>query len=169
MFDRHLFIIGMPGSGKSSLGRRVAKEVGLPFADTDKLIEETSGLSVKDFFAQYGEEAFRQAETNVLLYLTRMPPTVVSTGGGTVLRPVNREIMRNAGTLLLIDRPLESILEDIRLDKRPLLEEKGLPEVERMYEERMPLYRSLADYTLHNDKSYFSGLNALIHLLRHWQ
>ena len=71
MPDRHIFLIGMQGCGKSSLGKRVARETGIPFADTDAIVARSAGGTVNDFYAQYGEEKFRQAETGALVLLTR--------------------------------------------------------------------------------------------------
>ena len=106
MLNRHVYIIGMPGSGKSSLGRRVASNLGLPFIDTDQRIEQSVGCSTSDIFAHYGEQAFRNAETNMLIELSREQGSIVSTGGGLVLRDVNREIMRNTGVIVLLDLSL---------------------------------------------------------------
>lgn len=165
MFDRHVFIIGMPGSGKSSLGRRVANNMGIRYVDMDARITEAVGCSVTDIFAQYGEQAFRNAETNILIQLTREQPSVISTGGGTVLREENRAIMQNNGLILLIDRPLQQILSDIKLDRRPLLAQKGLGEVERLYYERIDIYRSVADYVLDNSMGYHAGMVNMEQLL----
>ena len=90
MLGRHVFLIGMPGSGKSSLGKRAAREIGLRFTDMDERITETAGMPVEEIFAAYGEKGFRQAETNLLCAMTRWQPTVISTGGGVVLSEVNR-------------------------------------------------------------------------------
>ena len=164
--DRHLYLIGMPGCGKSSLGRRTAKETGLPFADTDDLIEEAAGKTVSEIFAEYGEAAFRRAETAMLSELTRSRPMIISTGGGMVVNPVNRKIMRCWGTILLIDRPLEEILGDIRLERRPLLQEGGLERVRELYDQRMPIYRAAADLTLRNDQGYQTAVQTMVRLLR---
>ena len=126
MLDRHIFLIGMQGCGKSSLGKRVARETGLSFADTDAM--------------------------------------VAGSAGGTVMNPVNRHIMRAWGTIVLIDRPLEEILTDIKLDRRPTLND--LEEVERVYHERIPIYRELADITLSNDKGYHMAVYILTRLVR---
>ena len=80
MPDRHIFLIGMQGCGKSSLGKRVARETGMPFADTDAIVAQSIGGTVNDFFAQYGEEQFRKAETGALVLLTRAKPMIISTG-----------------------------------------------------------------------------------------
>lgn len=166
MLDRHLYLIGMPGSGKSSLGKRVAKETGLRFADMDNLISEAANMPVSEFFTAYGEAAFRKAETHVLCALTRFQPMIISTGGGTVINPVNRKIMRCWGSILLVDRPLEEILGDIRLERRPLLKEGGLERVKELYVERMPIYQSAADYILKNDQGYQEAVREMVRLLR---
>ncbi len=163
---RHMFLIGMQGCGKSSLGKRTAKETGVPFADTDALVAGSIGGTVNDFFERYGEEAFRRAETRVLAELTRAKPMIISTGGGTVMNPENRHIMRSWGSIVLIDRPLEDILGDIKLDRRPDLRPGGLEEVERVYRERIPIYRALADFTLKNDQGYHMALYILTRLVR---
>lgn len=165
MLERHLFIIGMPGSGKSSLGKRTAKETGMPFVDTDGLITQAVGCTVGEIFEKYGEAAFRQAETNALSVLTRVKPSIVSTGGGTVMNPVNRQIMKNWGLIVLIDRPLEDIMSDIKLDRRPNLQAKGLGELERLYGERMPVYREAADVVLDNSQGYQAGLMRLMRIV----
>ena len=129
MLNRHVYIIGMPGSGKSSLGRRVASNLGLPFIDTDQRIEQSVGCSTSDIFAHYGEQAFRN------------------------------------GVIVLLDRPLEEIMGDIKLNRRPLLAQKGLGEVERLYHERIDLYRKAADATLDNSHGYQAGMYGLQKLI----
>ncbi len=164
--ERHIFIIGMPGCGKSSLGKKVASNMGLSYVDTDQRIEGAVGCTTAQMFEKYGEQAFRNAETNILIQLTREPGSLVSTGGGMVMRENNREIMRNHGIIVLIDRPLEEIMGDIKLNRRPLLAKKGLPEVERLYHERIDTYRSVADAVLDNSHGYYAGVDGLEKLIR---
>lgn len=166
MPDRHIFLIGMQGCGKSSLGKRVARETGIPFADTDQLVAQSANCTVNEFFERYGEDVFRKAETNMLVALTRVRPMMISTGGGTILNPVNRHIMRSWGRIVWIDRPLEEILSDIKLDRRPTLRDGGLAEVERVYRERLPLYRGLADITVRNDQGYHMAVYMLSRLVQ---
>ena len=166
MLDRHLYLIGMPGSGKSSLGRRAARETGLSFADLDEGIEQITGLSIPEIFAAHGEEAFRRAETRLLAEWTRHRPMLISTGGGTVMNPVNRKIMRCWGTILLLDRPLENILGDIRMENRPLLRDDGPEKLRELYDQRMPVYREAADLVICNSAEYDQTLRAMVRLLR---
>ena len=166
MLDRHIFLIGMQGCGKSSLGKRVARETGLSFMDTDAMVAGSAGGTVNEFFERYGEETFRKAETGALAMLTRAKPMMISTGGGTVMNPVNRHIMRAWGNIVLIDRPLEEILTDIKLDRRPTLRDGGLEEVERVYHERIQVYRDLADITVRNDQGYHMAVYTLTKLIR---
>ena len=166
MPDRHIFLIGMQGCGKSSLGKRVARETGLSFMDTDAMVAASAGCTVNEFFEKYGEETFRRAETGALSLLTREHPMIISTGGGTIMNPVNRHIMRAWGAIVLIDRPLEEILSDIKLDRRPTLRDGGLAEVERVYNERIGVYRSLADITVRNDQGYHMAVYTLTRLIR---
>ena len=164
--DRHIFLIGMQGCGKSSLGKRAARETGIPFADTDAVVAQSAGCTVNEFFERYGEETFRRAETAALTALTYARPMIISTGGGTVMNPVNRMIMRSWGAIVLIDRPLEEILGDIKLDRRPTLRDGGLTEVERIYHERIQVYRDLADITLKNNQGYHMAVYTLVRLIR---
>ena len=164
--DRHIFIIGMPGCGKPSLGKKVAANMNLPYVDTDQRIEQAFGCPTSQIFERYGEQAFRNAETNTLIQLTRETGSLVSTGGGMVMRENNREIMRNHGIIVLVDRPLEEIMGDIKLNRRPLLAQKGLPEVERLYHERIDTYRSIADVVLDNSHGYHAGVNGMEKLIR---
>ncbi len=166
MLDRHVFIIGMPGSGKSSLGRRTAKELGLRFIDSDELIGSTIGGTAADFIERYGEPVFRRAETNALAYLTRLPPAIISTGGGIVMKEENRLIMRSWGGIVFNDRPLADILGDIKLDRRPTLRAGGLEKVEQLYRDRIGIYRSAADYTVTNDSGYHAALYSLMRIIR---
>ena len=166
MLDRHIYLIGMQGCGKSSLGKRVAREAGVSFTDTDAMVAGSAGCTVNEFFGKYGEETFRKAETGALALLTYAPPMMISTGGGTVMNPVNRHIMRSWGTIVMIDRPLEEILTDIKLDRRPTLRDGGLEEVERVYRERIQIYRDLADIVVKNDQGYHMAVYTLTRLIR---
>jgi shikimate kinase len=159
--ERHIFLVGMPGSGKSALGRRVALKLQTPYLDTDAYLTEITGMNTAQIYETYGETAFRDGETKLLRDLINATPGIISTGGGTPLREGNRILMRTHGYVVLIDRPIDDILMDIRAEKRPLLAQKGRDEIERIYDERMPVYRSVADVVLDNGNGFHSGLSAL--------
>lgn len=164
--DRHIFLVGMPGSGKSALGRRVAQKLQIPYLDTDVYLTEATGMDTAQLYAAFGEQAFRDAETRLLQKLINATPGIISTGGGLCLREENRQLMRNHGLIVLIDRPIDDIMLDIRAEKRPYLAQKGRDEVERIYSERMPIYKSAADVVMDNGKGFHNGLAALEDVVR---
>lgn len=159
--DRHIFLVGMPGSGKSALGRRVATKLQIPYLDTDTYLTERTGMNTAQLYETYGEQAFRDGETRLLQELINATPGIISTGGGVSLREENRRMMKDHGYIVLIDRPIDDIMVDIRAEKRPLLAQKGREEVERIYEERMPIYRGIADVSLDNGNGFHNGLSGL--------
>ena len=166
MLDRQIYLNGMTGSGKSGLGRRAARDLGLPFTDLDQWIEEKSGMTIPEIFDQYGEAGFRRAETGALISLTRSRPGLIALGGGTAMTAENRKIMQAWGSLILLDRPLEQILGDIRTEGRPMLRENPAETLKTLFEIRMPLYRKLADVTIPNDGEYDRTLMLLERVLK---
>ncbi|NLV57295.1 MAG: shikimate kinase [Clostridiales bacterium] len=163
--DRHIFLVGMPGSGKSALGRRVAMKLQMPYLDTDAYLTERTGMNTAQIFEIYGEKAFRDGETLLLQQLINASPGMISTGGGVSLREENRRIMKDHGYIVLIDRPIDDIMMDIRAEKRPLLAQKGREEIQRIYNDRMPIYRSIADVVLDNGNGFHNGLRGLEELV----
>ena len=91
--DRHIFLVGMPGSGKSALGRRVAQKLQIPYLDTDVYLTEATGMDTAQLYAAFGEQAFRDAETRLLQKLINATPGIISTGGGLCLREENRQLL----------------------------------------------------------------------------
>lgn len=166
MLSRQIFLIGMPGSGKSTVGRRAAREASVSFLDLDDWIEETSGMRIPDIFEKHGEAGFRRMETGALAYLTRLRPGLISLGGGTPMNPENRKILRAWGSVILLDRPIEKILEHLQTGDRPLLREDPEKRLQELYAVRMPVYRSLADVTLRNDGELSSAVLMLVRVLK---
>ena len=108
--ERHIFLVGMPGSGKSALGRRVALKLQTPYLDTDAYLTEITGMNTAQIYEMYGEAAFRDGETRLLQELISATPGIISTGGGTAVREENRRLMHTHGYVVLIDRPIDDIL-----------------------------------------------------------
>ena len=166
MLDRQIYLIGMPGSGKSTLGRRAAQDLGLLFTDLDQWIEKQAGMSVSDLFAKYGEGAFRRAETGALEAMTRARPGLIALGGGAAMKPENRKILRAWGSVILLDRSVESILSTLRPEERPLLRDNPEQALRELYDVRMPVYRALADVVIPNQGNFDDTLALLERMLK---
>ncbi len=136
----------MMGAGKTTIGRALAERMGLPFADTDRILVERTGVPVAIIFEIEGEEGFRRRESAVLAELAHGEACVVATGGGAVLLPENRELMRASGTVVYLRARLESLWQRMRHDTtRPLL---ATPDpratLAELLQKREPLYRDAA-------------------------
>ena len=138
---QNVILIGMPGSGKSSCGRALARLLGRPFVDVDDAIAAESGRSAAEIIRSEGEGAFRAIETRVTGGYAARSGLVIACGGGVVTRPENYDLLHQNGTIVLLDRPLE----ELSLRGRPVSQAKG---VARLAAERMGLYRAWADITL---------------------
>jgi shikimate kinase len=146
-----LALVGLPGSGKSTVGRQLARRLGLAFTDTDHAIEQRIGCSIRDFFEREGEAAFRDIEQAVIEDLTdEAHPGVLATGGGAVLRAANRERLRQGGHVIYLRSTPEELFKRVRHDaNRPLLQvEDPLARLRALYEERDPLYRETAHFVI---------------------
>jgi shikimate kinase len=145
-----LALVGLPGSGKTTVGRQLARRLGLRFDDSDHVIEQRVGCSIRDFFAREGEDAFRDVEESVILELTQGGPGVLATGGGAVLRPANRQRLRDAGQVVYLRSSPEELIKRLRHDRnRPLLQVADpMAKLRSLYEERDPLYRETAHFVI---------------------
>jgi shikimate kinase len=142
-----VYLVGMPGSGKSTVGHEVAGRLGVPFVDLDTEIERRSGSSVAGIFAREGESGFRALEARELVDASHHDPSVVACGGGVVLEPANRITLRNTGTCVYLDVPLDVLHDRIEpAADRPLIRSEG--DLERLLEEREPLYREFAAHVV---------------------
>ena len=165
MVDMHIFLVGMAGAGKTSLGRRLATNLNLPFIDTDQRVSEIMGMSVIEIFQSFGEAFFRNAESGVLMELVGKPPCVVSTGGGLPTVQENVQLMQNLGIIIHVDRPLDQILSDIKMERRPTLIGGSHENVIDQYNERIGYYRAWADYRLDNSHGFAVGLQTLTQMI----
>ncbi len=143
-------LVGLPGSGKSTVGRQLARRLGLAFTDTDHVIEQRLGCSIRDFFEREGEAAFRDIEEAVIRDLAGTIG-VLATGGGVVLRPANRDQLRSAGNHVVYLRSTpQELMRRLRHDSnRPLLQVPNpLGRLRELFEERDPLYRETAEFVI---------------------
>lgn len=160
----NILLIGMPGCGKSALGRQVARQAGLDFVDMDDWVQTLSGQSIPQLFAQ-GEEVFRDWETAACRDLAQRSDTIIAAGGGVVVRPQNIDYFRPRSTIIYINRPVEQIAQGIDRTSRPLLKE----DAERLfvlYEQRRALYEQAADQTLFNTGTQQAAQEALLRMVR---
>ena len=144
----NIYLVGMPGCGKSTIGAIAAQKLGLELIDTDAIIERREGRTIPQLFAQ-GEDVFRRAETEALRQLACADNLLVATGGGIVTREENTRIMKSTGKIIFIDASVDFILDKSTLTGRPLLEDKN--KIYDLYKERISLYRKCADITVAND------------------
>lgn len=127
--SRHLILVGLPGSGKTTVGRLAAGQLSLPFADCDALIEAETGMTIPALFAQRGEGYFREVERRILAALCAAPAQVIATGGGAVVAEENRKIMKSSGVVVFLDRPIADITRCVGNRERPLLKTHTLEEL----------------------------------------
>lgn len=147
---RVVALIGMPGGGKTTVGRLLAKRLGWAFADVDQSIEDRSGCTVTEFFEQRGESAFRDFEADLLAELIGQGPSVVATGGGSILRADSRELLKSATVPVYLYAPLDQLWRRVgRNSRRPLLQ-VGDPfgRLQQLLVERHPLYCEVAQFTV---------------------
>jgi len=139
---RTIALVGMMGVGKSSVGRRLAARLDVPFRDADSEIEAAAGCSINEIFDRYGEVAFRDGERKVIARLLGLPPHVLATGGGAYIDDEIRDLVKRTAISVWIKAPLELLVERVqRRDTRPLLRNGDPREIiARLLEEREPIY-----------------------------
>lgn len=148
----HVVLTGFMASGKTAVGRRLARRLGYDFVDTDQLIEDRAGRSIPEIFAADGEAAFRQMERDTIAGLAPPQPAVIATGGGTFVDAENRAALHRLGPVVCLVTSPEVILERVgRSDKRPLAQGPDAAErLRKLFEARLPFYR-MADVMVETD------------------
>lgn len=152
-----MILIGYRGTGKSSIGKRLAQRLQTPFYDTDDLIEAAAGRSIREIVAAEGWDGFRQIEKKIIRELPVRHKAVVATGGGAVMDEGNAKILKNSGIVIWLQADLKTILQRIDRDstsgeKRPSLSGEDIrQETAAILEKRTPVYKSLADFTINTE------------------
>ncbi len=151
---RNVILVGPMGAGKSTIGRLLAKELHLPFKDSDKEIEVRTGADIPWIFDVEGEAGFREREQAVIADLCEEDGLVLATGGGAILRPANREALRAGGRVIYLHTSVEQQLERTARDRnRPLLRTANPGQVlSELMAIRDPLYREIADVIIETDQ-----------------
>jgi shikimate kinase len=160
-----VYLVGMPGSGKSTVGQELAGRLGVPFVDLDLEIERREGRSITEIFEADGEAGFRALEAKELLDASTHDPAVIACGGGVVLEPANRITLRNTGTCVFLDVSLDVLESRVRPDaERPLIRAAG--DLERILAEREPLYREFAAHVVDGAGAPGDVADAIVEELR---
>ena len=155
----NLVLVGMSGAGKSTIGIALSYRLRMPFVDTDSYIERKQNMTTSDLFEKFGNDHFRDLETAAVKHIGKnYKRTIISTGGGVILRPENMEALKENGIVVYINRSVEHILKTLNTEKRPLL--KGHPErLYDMYKDRHELYLKYADIVVVNGSDFKSGVD----------
>ena len=154
MTKTNIFLVGPMGAGKSTIGRLLAAELDFSFRDSDRVIEERTGADIPWIFDMEGEEGFRERESAVLVELAQEQRSVIATGGGIILRPANRELMKAAGHVCYLTASIDQLVERTARDKkRPLLQvDNPRQKIIDLVALRDPLYRAAADFVVNTDR-----------------
>lgn len=157
-------LVGLPGSGKTTVGRMLARRLQLPFFDADARIEQRIGCSIRDFFAAEGEPRFRDIEEDVIDELSALGDGVLSTGGGAVLRAANRQRLRSRCKVVYLHAQPEDLARRLRRDtQRPLLQvDDPLKRLRELHAVRDPLYRETAHFVIETGRPSVATLVNMI-------
>jgi shikimate kinase len=150
---RNIFLVGPMGSGKSAVGRQLARLLDVPFYDSDTEIEKRTGVDIPYIFEKEGEAGFRQREREAIEALTQLEPLVLATGGGAILLPENRLHLAERGCVIYLETSIDQQVNRVRhMRNRPLLNNVDAAEkLTQLMAERAPLYLEIADLTVTTD------------------
>ena len=162
--SENIFLVGLMGAGKTTVGRALAKRLNKQFIDSDHEIEARTGASIPLIFEIEGEASFRQRESEVIRDLTAQSDIVLATGGGVVIKPENREYLKTRGTVIYLRASVNSILQRTSHDKnRPLLQTANpRQKIEQLAREREPYYLEVADFVIETGRPNVQSLVQMI-------
>ena len=165
---RTIVLVGLMGVGKSTVGRRLAQRLNLPFVDADEEIERAAGLSVSEIFERYGEAHFRDGERRVIARLMDGTPKVIATGGGAFVQAETRALILDQATAIWLDADIPTLIDRVRRrNNRPLLKGKNAGAVLReLAEHRNPLYAQAHHRIESQSAPHDATVNAILALLK---
>lgn len=165
----NIYLIGLMGVGKTTIGKQLAKALQRPFYDSDKVIEDSMGVDIPTIFSYEGEAGFREREQAVIAQLTDLSGIVMATGGGSVIRPENREALKSSGFVVYLHCSIDKILYRTRHDtQRPLLRtENPRKRLQDLLREREPLYMECAAFKI--DSGSLPGKTVVKTILQQYQ
>jgi shikimate kinase len=150
MRKNNIYLTGMMGVGKTTISKILKQKLKMKLVDTDEYIVKTQKMKIKDIFARFGEKKFRDIETNVLKQVSKLNNTIISTGGGIILKDENVKIMHKTGIIININRNCKNIIKTIDTDSRPLLKE-GKEKIYSIYMARKKIYKKTANIVIFNN------------------
>jgi shikimate kinase len=164
---KNIFFIGLMGAGKTTIGRLIAKQLGMTFYDTDHEIERKTGVKIPLIFELEGEAGFRKRETAIIEELSQLKNIVLATGGGAVLLPENRSLLKNNGKVIYLRGNVHDLWLRTRHDKsRPLLQGGNMKQkIENLYIQRDPIYMQLADCVVNTGPQSAAAITEYIEAL----
>ncbi len=168
--DRPLVLVGLMGSGKSSIGRKLASALDLPFIDSDQAIEEAAKMSIDEIFERYGEPAFRDGERRVIGRLMEKDAGVIATGGGAFINEETRSLILDKAIAIWLDAALDTLVDRVsRKDNRPLLR-NGNPRdiLSRLLTERNPFYAEAQIHIRSEPGPHSRTLNSILRAIDQW-
>ncbi len=165
-YNGNIFLVGPMGAGKTTIGKLLAKTLGVEFLDSDKEIEKRTGASIPVIFEYEGEAGFRRREAETLAELATLRPIVLATGGGSVILPENQTVLRTSGFVVYLQCDVGKQLERTQWDaNRPLLKtENPRARLEELFLAREPIYRAIADLIV--DTGEYSSRSSVRHILK---
>lgn len=172
--DRPIVLVGMMGVGKSSIGRKLAQVLGMPFVDADDAIEQAAKMSIPEIFATYGEPYFRDGERRVIARLIEQVdagrPRVIATGGGAFVNPETRRLILDKAIAVWLDSDVETLLERVgRKDNRPLLRQGDPREIlARLRSERAPFYAEAPIHVISQNGPHHRTLDKILKGIGTW-
>jgi shikimate kinase len=154
MITKPVFLCGYTSSGKTTVGKELAKQLGVSFFDTDELLARQAGQTPQQIFAEKGEAYFRDLEHEIARQTAAYPPCVISTGGGMLISERNGKLLSEAGTIIYLNRPFEACYRSLMQNPdRPLIKNNTREELRERYEKRAVSYQTYADFTVKNDRT----------------